>query len=250
MVNGQKVWSSGARFSEWGELIARSDPDAVKHKGLTAFIIPMDLPGIEVRPIRQMSGGASFNEVFFTDVRVPDSMRLGGVGEGWRVALDHARLRARPFDRGADRPGRRQLGRSCSPRPGRWASPATRSSASRLATAYTHERIESYVNRRLADLVAAGATPGPEGSLGKLLWTNGMTLYSDVVSQILGPALDRRHRCVGHVRLESSTCSVPPATASPAAPTRSSATSSASTCSDCRPNRGSTRTSRGGDVPR
>ena len=188
VVNGQKVWSSGARFSEWGELIARSDPDAVKHKGLTAFIIPMDLPGIEVRPIRQMSGGASFNEVFFSDVRVPDSMRLGDVGEGWRVALTTL-----GFER--DRSTEAQTGRVG----GSWAQllataramgvtddPVIRQS---LATAYTHERIESYLNRRLADLVAAGATPGPEGSLGKLLWTNGMTLFSDVVSQILGPAL-------------------------------------------------------------
>jgi alkylation response protein AidB-like acyl-CoA dehydrogenase len=73
IVNGQKVWSSGAQFSEWGELIARSDVDVAKHRGMTAFVIPMELPGIEIRPIRQMSGGASFNAVFFTDVRVPDS---------------------------------------------------------------------------------------------------------------------------------------------------------------------------------
>ncbi len=188
VVNGQKVWSSGARFAEWGELIARSDPDAVKHKGLTAFIIPMDLPGIEIRPIRQMSGGASFNEVFFTDVRVPDSMRLGAIGEGWRVALTTL-----GFER--DRSGEAQTGHVG----GSWAQllataramgvagdPIVRQS---LAAAYIHEQIASYLNRRLADLVAAGSTPGPEGSLGKLLWTNGMTLYSHVVSQILGPAL-------------------------------------------------------------
>ena len=87
VINGQKVWSSGALFAEWGELIARSNPDVPKHRGMTVFIIPMDLPGIEVRPIQQMSGGSSFNEVFFTDVRVPDSMRLGEVGDGWRVAI-------------------------------------------------------------------------------------------------------------------------------------------------------------------
>ena len=201
VVNGQKVWSSGARFSEWGELIARSDPDAVKHKGLTAFIIPMDLPGIEVRPIRQMSGGASFNEVFFSDVRVPDSMRLGGVGEGWRVALTTL-----GFER--DRSTEAQTGRVG----GTWAQlvataramgvtgdPMIRQS---LATAYTHERIESYLNRRLADLVAAGATPGPEGSLGKLLWTNGMTLFSDVVSHDPRARPRRRHGRVGDIRVE------------------------------------------------
>ena len=74
--------------------IARSDPDVVKHKGLTAFIIPMDLPGIEIRPIKQMSGGASFNEVFFNDVRVPDSMRLGDSRRRLARRAHHARLRA------------------------------------------------------------------------------------------------------------------------------------------------------------
>jgi alkylation response protein AidB-like acyl-CoA dehydrogenase len=188
VINGQKVWSSGARFAEWGELITRSDPDVVKHKGLTAFIIPMDLPGIEIRPIKQMSGGASFNEVFFQDVRVPDSMRLGGEGEGWRVALTTL-----GFER--DRSAESHTGRVGGSWPqllataramGVTADPVMRQ---RLAAAYTQQRIETLLNRRLADQVEAGTPPGPEGSLGKLLWTNGLTLYSDVVSQILGPSL-------------------------------------------------------------
>jgi alkylation response protein AidB-like acyl-CoA dehydrogenase len=188
VVNGQKVWSSGARFSEWGELIARSDPDVVKHKGLTAFLIPMDLPGVEVRPIKQMSGGASFNEVFFNDVRVPDSMRLGDVGDGWRVALTTL-----GFER--DRSGESQTGRVGGSWPqlvataramGVTSDPIVRQ---RLAAAYTHERIETFVNRRLGDLILSNGTPGPEGSIGKLLWTNGMTLYSEVVSQVLGARL-------------------------------------------------------------
>ena len=87
VINGQKVWSSGARFAAWGELICRTDSSVPKHAGLTAFLVPMDAPGVEVRPIRQMSGGASFNEVFLTDVRIPDSLRLGAVGDGWNVAL-------------------------------------------------------------------------------------------------------------------------------------------------------------------
>ena len=87
VVNGQKVWSSGARFAAWGELICRTDPSVPKHKGLTAFLVPMDAPGVDVRPIRQMSGGASFNEVFLTDVRIPDTLRLGAAGDGWNVAL-------------------------------------------------------------------------------------------------------------------------------------------------------------------
>lgn len=190
VINGQKVWSSGAQFSKYGELIARSDVDAVKHKGMTAFIIPMDLPGIEIRPIKQMSGGSSFNEVFFNDVRIPDSMRLGPEGEGWKVALTTLGFeRDHSGDGGG---GGTRVG-------GSWrillatarAMGVTQHPVLRqeLAKAYTHFRIEGFVNRRAADLRRSGAPPGPEGSLGKLLWTEGMTFVSEVVSQILGMSL-------------------------------------------------------------
>lgn len=87
VVNGQKVWTSGAHYSRWGILVTRSDPTAPKHKGLTYFIVDMESPGIDIQPIRQMTGGANFNEVFFKDVRIPDSNRLGAVGQGWSVAI-------------------------------------------------------------------------------------------------------------------------------------------------------------------
>ena len=87
VVDGQKVWSSGAQFSQWGLLIARTDPAVPKHAGLTAFLVPLDLPGVEIRPIRQISGGSSFNEVFLSGVRVAEELRLGEVGAGWAVAL-------------------------------------------------------------------------------------------------------------------------------------------------------------------
>ena len=88
ILNGQKVWTSGAHYSDIGEIITRTStyPDS-RHRGLTMFLVDMKAPGVEVRPLRQMTGGASFNEVFFTDVRVPDEMRLGDVDEGWTVAL-------------------------------------------------------------------------------------------------------------------------------------------------------------------
>jgi alkylation response protein AidB-like acyl-CoA dehydrogenase len=181
------VWSSGAQFSEWGELIARSDPDVPKHKGMTAFLVPMDLPGIEVRPIKQMSGGASFNEVFFTDVRVPDSMRLGPIGEGWKVALTTLGFERDHSDGSGARVGgswRQLLGTARAT--GVTGQPVIRQ---QLARAYTHHRVEGFVNRRAADMRRAGAEPGPEGSLGKLLWTNGMNLMSDVVGGVLGAAL-------------------------------------------------------------
>ena len=190
VIDGQKVWSSGAQFSQWGLLIARTDPRAPKHKGMSAFLIPMDSSGIEIRPIRQMSGGTSFNEVFFQECRIPDSMRLGAVGDGWKVALTTLGFERDHSDptgvAGSDRPG------------GRWnqllatarAMGVTNDAVMRqdLIDIYMHKRVEAMLNQRAADL-ARGGTPGPEGSLGKLMWTEGMTKMSAVVARVLGPHL-------------------------------------------------------------
>ena len=95
VINGQKVWTTNAHLSDYGIIVTRTDPSKPKHKGLTMFIVDMHAPGVEARPLKQMSGGADFNEVFFTDVRVPDAWRLGEVGDGWKVALTtlmHERL--------------------------------------------------------------------------------------------------------------------------------------------------------------
>ncbi len=191
VINGQKVWSSGAQFSEWGELIARTDPGVVKHAGLTAFMVPMDAPGVEIRPIKQMSGGSSFNEVFFTDVRIPDTLRLGGVGDGWKVALTTLGFERDHSGSGGGSGGGQAGGSwrqllATAQALGVTGDPVVRQ---RLIDVYTHTRVEGFVNRRAADLAKAGGTPGPEGSLGKLLWTEGMRLMSDVVSLVVGPAL-------------------------------------------------------------
>lgn len=87
MINGQKIWTSGAHYSDYGILIVRTDPNVPKHKGLTMFFLDMKSKGVEVKPIKQVSGASDFNEVFFTDVRIPDSQRLGAVGDGWNVSL-------------------------------------------------------------------------------------------------------------------------------------------------------------------
>jgi alkylation response protein AidB-like acyl-CoA dehydrogenase len=87
VVNGQKVWTTLAHLARWGMLVARTDPEAPKHRGLTYFVVDMHAPGVDVRPLRQMTGEAEFNEVYFTDVRIPDAERLGAVGEGWHVAI-------------------------------------------------------------------------------------------------------------------------------------------------------------------
>ena len=95
VITGQKVWTTNAHLCDYGIIVTRTDPSKPKHKGLTMFIVDMHAPGVEARPLKQMSGGADFNEVFFTDVRVPDSWRLGEVGDGWKVALTtlmHERL--------------------------------------------------------------------------------------------------------------------------------------------------------------
>ena len=188
VINGQKVWSSGAQFSQWGELIARTDPDVSKHEGLTAFMLPLDAPGVEVRPIRQMSGGSSFCEVFFDDVRIPDSLRIGGVGDGWKVAtttLSFERDHSESGGEGSATGGswRQLLGTAQAM--GVTDDPVVRD---QLMQIYVHQRVESWTNRRAADLSRSG-TPGPEGSLGKLLWTEGMRKMSDVVSGVLGAHL-------------------------------------------------------------
>lgn len=87
IINGQKIWTTGAQYCKWGMLVARSDTNAAKHAGLSYFIVDMEDPGIEIRPIKQMNGQSGFNEVFFSDVRIPDSNRLGAEGDGWRVAI-------------------------------------------------------------------------------------------------------------------------------------------------------------------
>ena len=188
VINGQKVWSSGAQFSQWGELIARTDPDVVKHKGLTAFMLPLDAPGVEVRPIKQMSGGSSFCEVFFSDVRIPDSLRIGEIGDGWKVATTTLSFERDHSDAGGD--GSQSGGSfkqllATARAMGVADDPVVRD---KLAQMYIHTRVESMTNRRAADLARSG-TPGPEGSLGKLLWTEGMRKMSDVIGGILGPKL-------------------------------------------------------------
>lgn len=188
VINGQKVWSSGARFSAWGELICRTDLEAPKHAGLTAFIIPMDAAGVTIRPIRQMSGGASFNEVFFDDVRVPDSLRLGAAGDGWRVTL--ATLAFERSASGSER-GASQVG-------GSWSQVIGLARAlgmtddvmvrQRLATLYTLHRLHALGAQR-ARAESVNGTPGALGSIGKLRWTQWLTAVSDTVSSLLGPRL-------------------------------------------------------------
>jgi acyl-CoA dehydrogenase len=188
LVTGQKVWTSGAQLSDIGEIICRTDPDLPKHRGLTGFVVDMHAPGIDVRPLRQMTGGASFNEVFFTDVRVPDSHRLGEVNGGWTVALTtlmNERAAIGGGGGGAALPTSTrivELARAS----GRTNDPLVRQE---LASIIIHERVARYTTLRSMAAIAAGQLPGPEMSMAKLSLTANMVRTSQLLSSILGPAL-------------------------------------------------------------
>ncbi len=186
ILNGQKVWSSGAQFSPWGMAVCRTNTDIPKHKGITVFIVPMDAPGLEVRQIRQMSGGTSFNEVFFTDVRVPDAYRVGDIGEGWKVALT-----VLGFERGSSNGSSRVGGnwaqaKGLAQHLGVTSDPVVRDDLARL---YSQYRIMALNNQRVAAQTKAGQAPGPEGSISKMIWVKSMNLMSDVITKILGPRI-------------------------------------------------------------
>jgi alkylation response protein AidB-like acyl-CoA dehydrogenase len=186
VINGQKVWSSGARFAQWGELLTRTDPDVPKHAGMTAFMLPMDTPGVEVRPLRQMSGGRSFCEVFLTDVRIPDSLRLGDVGGGWQVALTTLGFERGNSSNNADVGGSFEQVLELT----RWlGTTGDERTQSRLAQVYAHEFLAIIANLRDQQARRLGRPLGPIGSVRKLQWVQKMMLISDVVSAELGPRL-------------------------------------------------------------
>ena len=164
VVNGQKVWTSVAHRSRWGMLVARTDPDQPKHRGLTYFVIDMHQPGVEVRPLRQMTGEAEFNEVYFTDARIPDDERMGDVGDGWRVSL--TTLMNERVAIGGTVPAKGTGMISYAVR--RW-NDAGGSAAERdeLMKLWTRAEVLRLTNIRASENRKTG-TPGPEGSIGKL----------------------------------------------------------------------------------
>ena len=170
VVNGQKVWTSMAHVARWGLLLVRTDPDVPKHRGLTYFFVDMHQHGVEVRPLRQMTGEAEFNEIFFTGARIPDSQRIGEVGDGLDRRHRDADERA-----GHARPGRqghRPPGRGRAPRaPTLAAAPAgrARSRAARPARALWIESEVVRLTMMRAEQARSLGTPGPEGSLGRLM---------------------------------------------------------------------------------
>jgi alkylation response protein AidB-like acyl-CoA dehydrogenase len=163
IVNGQKVWTTLAHLARWGMLIARTDPDTPKHKGMTYFVVDMHGPGVEVRPLYQITGEAEFNEVYFTDARIPDSERLGDVGEGWRVSL--TTLMNERVAIGGQVPGRGGgfIGEAVKVWKEHGGSAAQRDELMQL---WVRAEVLRLTNIRAQQLRSAG-TPGPEGSIGK-----------------------------------------------------------------------------------
>ena len=183
VLTGQKVWTSGAHFSDLGLCLARTDPDVPKHRGITAFIVPMRSPGVDVRPLRQIDGAIHFNEVFLDEVRVPADAVLGPVGGGWGVALtmlanerasiggggmygaEHAVELARAMGRDGDRV-RRQ----------------------RLAELVIRNELLGYLGARARSAAARGEAPGPESSVMKLAVSGFYEWGGDLVVEVQGPA--------------------------------------------------------------
>ena len=184
MLDGHKVWTSGARVADLGVAVTRTDSGAAKHAGLTVFMVPMDAPGVTVRPIRQMTGGSSFNEVYLDGVEVSDDMRLGPVGQGWKVALtvlaaerlDSGNLGLANADRAVDLA--RNLGR-----------PLTELERDRVADLVTRSYVQRLTGMRVAAALVSGVDPGPEASVGKLLATDTMARTSEVARTLLGAEL-------------------------------------------------------------
>ncbi|GAB2928765.1 acyl-CoA dehydrogenase family protein [Rhodococcus aerolatus] len=183
-ITGHKVWTSGALVADVGIAVCRTDPSAPKHAGLTVFLVPMDAPGIEVRPIRQMTGGSSFNEVYLDDVAVGDDCRLGPEGQGWKVALtvlaserlDSGNLGLENADQAVELARHRADG-------------LTEIDRDRVADLVTRSYVQRVAGMRVAAAVVAGKDPGPEASVGKLLATDTMARTSEVVRSLLGPDL-------------------------------------------------------------
>jgi alkylation response protein AidB-like acyl-CoA dehydrogenase len=163
-VNGQKVWTTLAHLAKRGLLIARSDPDAPKHKGLTYFVIDMEDPGVEVRPLYQITGEAEFNEVYLTDLRIPDAERLGDVGDGWRVSLTTLMNERVSIGGAILAKGAGPIGEAVKRYHEHGSDPAHRDGLMRL---WVDAEVNRLTNIRASQLRAKG-TPGPEGSVGKL----------------------------------------------------------------------------------
>jgi alkylation response protein AidB-like acyl-CoA dehydrogenase len=185
-LSGQKVWTTNAQFASFGLLLARTDPDVPKHNGLTMFIVPMDAPGVTVRGLRQISGEAEFNEVFFDDVPIDGENVVGGVGNGWGTALTTLM-----FERVTIGLGGESMGYSTT----RFANVLARNDAARLDPEVRHVLGEvasellgvRFTGYRTLSALERGQIPGPEAGLAKITIVNGAIRAGDLIGDVLGP---------------------------------------------------------------
>jgi len=187
VINGQKVWTSLAQYADWCFVVCRTDPGSKRHAGLSYVLVPMDQPGIEIRPIVQITGGAEFNEVFFDDARTSADLVVGEVGKGWEVAMGTL-----GFERGASTLGQQLSFRkelddliAYAQRTGVADDPNIRQA---LAQAYSTLEIMRFSNLRMLTVIGSGGVPGPEMSIGKLYWSNWHRTMGEVMMQVMGTA--------------------------------------------------------------
>jgi alkylation response protein AidB-like acyl-CoA dehydrogenase len=182
VVSGQKVWNSGAHYSDWGILLARSDWDVPKHRGITYFLVDMTTPGIEVRPLVQITGHAHFNEVFLDEVRIPDENVVAEPNAGWgpiMTTLANERTLIGGSNHGVTTAQLLELAQSC----GRADDPLVRQE---IARAHTRIQVMRFMNLRVQTAASQGKLPGPEASTMKLFVSNHQSLTGDLVMSLLG----------------------------------------------------------------
>lgn len=186
LINGQKIWTSGAHYSDYGVIVVRTDPAVPKHKGLSYFYVDMQAPGLEIKPIKQLTGDSDFNEVYFTDVKVSDSQRLGEVGQGWQVSLTTL-MNERAAIGGSFGQMDVSLAMSVAAEVEIDGRPALEDAAvrARIADWYVQEAGLKYTGYRSLTALSRGALPGPENSIGKLVGAPKMQAMSSYLMDLL-----------------------------------------------------------------
>ncbi|ORJ62701.1 acyl-CoA dehydrogenase family protein [Mycobacterium simiae] len=189
VISGQKVWTTWADQADFAILLARTDPEAPKHKGITYFLLDMHQPGVEVRPLRQITGEAEFNEVFIDNARIPDAHRVGEVNDGWRVSASTLSSE-RQMVSGSGSGGMGRLGGSGADRlialareTGRWDDPVVRNRVMRL---WAQEQIRGWTNDRVRAALSAGQSPGAASSIGKVHQATLNQQIQDLMADLLG----------------------------------------------------------------
>ena len=184
VVTGQKVWSSFAHIADWCILLTRSDPDSTRHVGLTYLIVAMHTPGVEVRPLRQLTGESEFNEIFFTDVRVPAENVLGEVGGGWQVAMTTLLHERGTLGFALQAALEVQVRKVISLARDRGADPLQRD---RIAREWAELQALRFTNYRSLSALVKTGMPGPEGSISKLVWSEANQRVTSLALELLGP---------------------------------------------------------------